>query len=127
MSGGVGHSSSAAGRTEATPLAREGDEPVVAAGVAMNAQESVGEHAALEISADLALDEARDGRTRRPLALEERLELLAHDAVEERLLGLVTFVTNRGGFAGTGLESKRRAIGGCLGFRDRRKSCGRRS
>ncbi|MHA7836849.1 MAG: hypothetical protein ACX98W_05245 [bacterium] len=63
------------------------------------------EHAALEVRPHLPLDEARDGRTRRSGALEEGLEVLADDAVEERLLGLVAFVVNRSGFAGTGLES----------------------
>jgi len=77
----------------------------VAARVAMNAQESVGEHAALEIGPDLPLDEAGDRSARRSGAFEERLEVLAHDVVEEGLLGLMTFVTNRGGFAGTGVES----------------------
>jgi hypothetical protein len=36
-------------------------EPVVAIGVAVDAEEAVGQHAALEVRADLALDEAPDG------------------------------------------------------------------
>jgi hypothetical protein len=36
-------------------------EPVVAMGVAVNSDESVGQHAALEVRADLRLDEAPDG------------------------------------------------------------------
>jgi hypothetical protein len=58
----------------------------------VDAQESVGEHAALEIGADLALDEAGDGRTRRARAFEEGLEFVANDLMEKGLLGLVTFV-----------------------------------
>jgi hypothetical protein len=58
----------------------------------MDAQEAVGEHAALEIGPDLPLDEASNGGARGPGAFEERLEVLAHDAVKERLLGLVAFV-----------------------------------
>lgn len=77
----------------------------MAAGVAVHAREAVGEHAALEIGAYLALDEARDGRPRRSGALEEGLEVLAHDAVEERLLGLVTFVFDVGGARETGTEA----------------------
>jgi hypothetical protein len=97
----------------------------------MDAQEAVGEHAALEIGPDLPLDESRDRGASGPRPFEKRLQVLAQDTVEERLLGLVAFVANRGGFAGTGFESKRRAIempiAGCLGIRARRKSCGGRS
>ena len=64
----------------------------------------MGEHAALEIGTNLALDEASDGSTRGSGAREERLHILAGNAMEERLLGLVTFVANRDGFAGTWLE-----------------------
>jgi hypothetical protein len=91
----------------------------MAAFVAMDAQESVGEYAALEIGPDLPLDEAGDRRTRRTGAFEEGLEVVADDAVEERLLGLVSFVPNRGCFAGTGVDStslsKRHAGGGIAG------------
>jgi len=52
----------------------------------------VGEDAALEIGADLALDEAGDGRPRRSCAGEEGLEFGSDDPVEEGLLGLVTCV-----------------------------------
>lgn len=65
----------------------------------------MGEHTALEIATNLALDEASDGGAHGSGAREERFEFLAHHAMEQRLLGLVTFVTNRDGFAGTGLES----------------------
>jgi len=61
VGGGIRHAASATRRTEASPLAGEGDEPVVTAGVAVDAQEAVGQHATLEIGADLALDEAGDG------------------------------------------------------------------
>jgi hypothetical protein len=83
--------------------------------VAVDAQEAMGEHAALEVRTNLALDEASDGSTRRTGAREERLQILADDAMEERLLGLVAFVTNRDGFAGTGLESTplRNRYAGC--------------
>ena len=76
----------------------------MAAPVAVDAQESMSEQAALEVGPDLPRDEARDGGTRGPGAFEERLEVPAHDAVKERLLGLVAFVTNLGGFAGTRVE-----------------------
>ena len=75
----------------------------------------MGKHAALEIRADLALDEASHGSTRGSGAREERLHILADDAMEERLLGLMAFVTNRDGFAGTGLEPNllRNRYAGC--------------
>ncbi len=74
----------------------------MAAPVAMNSQETVGEHAAVQIGTDLALDEAGDGHVRRSCSGEEGLELVANDFVKERLLGLVTFVPVDGeGSAGT--------------------------
>jgi hypothetical protein len=83
---GVGHAATATRRAEAAALARERHEAVVATVVAVQAQEAVGEDAAAQEGADLLLDEVR----RRPLAgsrpSQERLELLAHDAVQECLL-----------------------------------------
>lgn len=80
----------------------------------------MGQNTTLEIRADLALDEASDGSSRRSGAREERLHILANDAMEERLLGLVAFVANRGVAAGTGLESTslRNPYAGC-GVEDR--------
>jgi hypothetical protein len=86
------HAPSATRRTEPTTLAGEGDEPIVTAVVAVDAQESMSQDATFEIGADLALDEAGDGRTSRSCAPEEGLELVPNDLVEESLLGLVTFV-----------------------------------
>ena len=65
----------------------------------------MGQNTALEIRTDLALDEASDGSTRGSGARAERLLILADDAMEERLLGLVAFVANRSGFFGTEFES----------------------
>ncbi len=75
--------------------------------VAMNAQETVGEHTAVQIRADLTLDEARDGRPHRSGAVEEGFELGSDDLVEEGLLGLVTFVPVDG-VEPIGTGSKRR-------------------
>ncbi len=105
MSGCVRHAWTAIGWTEATLRTREGVAPIVAALVAVNTQEAAGEHSALEIGPDLPLDEASDRSARRSGAFEERLKVLAHHAMKERLLRLVAFVTNRGGFAGTEVES----------------------
>jgi hypothetical protein len=54
----------------------------------MNSQESVSEHAAVQIGADLALDEAGDGHVSRSWAGEEGLELVADDLMKKGLLGL---------------------------------------
>ena len=62
------------------------------AAVAMDTQKAVREHAALEVGAEFALDEAGHGRTIAPRSGEEGLELLPDDFVKERLLGLVAFV-----------------------------------
>jgi hypothetical protein len=94
MGSGFGHAPSAARGTESSPLARKGHEPIVATGVAVDAQEAMGEHAALELGTNLALDEASDGSTRGSGAREERLQIFSDDAMEERLLGLVAFVAN---------------------------------
>jgi hypothetical protein len=94
MGSGFGHAPSAARGTESSPLARKGHEPIVATGVAVDAQEAMGEHAAIEIGTNLALDEASDGSTRGSGAREERLQTFSDDAMEERLLGLVAFVAN---------------------------------
>ena len=96
MGCGVAHAPSATGRTEAAALTREGHEPVVAAGVAVDTEEAVGEHAALEIGADLALDEAGDGGAPRSHSGEEGDELRADDFVKEGLLGLVSDVVGDG-------------------------------
>ena len=87
----------------------------MATGVAVDTQEAMGEHAALEIRTNLALDEASDGSTRGSGAREERLQILSDDAMEECLLGLVAFVANRSGFVGTELESTplRNRYAGC--------------
>ena len=78
----------------------------MAAVVAVHAEEPVRQHAAIEVGADLALDEPRHRRTRLVCASQKGLELFADDLVEERLLGLVAFVANRVVAAGTGLGSQ---------------------
>jgi hypothetical protein len=103
----VRHAPATARGTESPPLAGERDEPVVTTGVAVDAQEAMGQNAALEIGTNFALDEASDGSARRSGAREERFEFLAHHAMEQGLFWLVTFVTNREGFAGAELESTR--------------------
>ena len=103
MSRGVGHAATTARRTEAATLAAESDEAVLAAGIAVDADESMGEYATLEVRPDLALHESGDGRALRSRSGEEGHELRADDFVQEGLLGFVTNVVGDGGrSAGTG-------------------------
>lgn len=91
------------GGTEPASLTGEGDEAIVATCVAVDAQKAMSQHAALEVGADLALDEASDRRPRRLRPCDEGCELFTNDAMKESVLGLVAFVANRGVVAGTGL------------------------
>jgi hypothetical protein len=68
----------------------------MAAGVAVDTEEAVGEHAAFEIAPDLAFDEAGDGGAGFSSPGQERDELCADDLVEEGLLGLVASVVGDG-------------------------------
>jgi hypothetical protein len=81
----IGHAASAAGRAEAAPLAREGDEPIVPAVVTVKAKEAVGEHAAAKVGTERLLDEARSVLVSGSRADEECLQLLADGSVEDRL------------------------------------------
>ncbi len=98
------------------------------ASVAVDAQEAMGEHAALEVGTNLALDETSDGSTRGSGAREERLHILADDAMEERLLGLVAFVPVDGGEPiGTGRRQEGRSQSGpCEGIGARGELAGTR-
>jgi hypothetical protein len=66
-------------------VARQRDEPVVRAVAAAHAHETVGGHPALDERPQLRLDEARQAAAVRG-PREERLELRAHDAVQELVL-----------------------------------------
>ena len=90
--GGVGHAPAFAGRTETTPLARERDEAIVAAGVAVKPQEAVSQDSAPEVRAQLLLDESGRRAIAFACARQEGLELLTDDRVERGLLGSVPLV-----------------------------------
>jgi hypothetical protein len=92
MRGSLRHSPTTARRAESTTLAREGDEPIVSARVAVDAHESMGEHTTFEVRPDLSLHEPGDGRALLSRPSEEGLELLANDFVEKGLLGFMAFV-----------------------------------
>jgi len=94
--GCVRHPPTAAGRAESSTLARKGNETIVSAGVAMHPQKSMRENPALEISADLSLDESGNRRALPSRASQEGLELFADDFVEKCLFGFVAFVSDSG-------------------------------
>ena len=76
-----------AGGTEPAPFAREGHDPVVTAGVAVDPDEAVGQDAALQETAELALDEAGHGSAFAGGPEAERLEVFPDDLVKDRGLG----------------------------------------
>jgi hypothetical protein len=90
--GGVGHAPAAAGRAETTPLTRERDEAIVAAGMAVEPQETVSKDPAPEVRAQLLLDEAGRGAIAFTCAREEGLDFLTDDRVQRSLLGSVPLV-----------------------------------
>ena len=69
------------------PLAGRSDQAVTAAGIAVEAKEAPGEDSAVEIGAELALDEARYAAALRTGSREKGLEVLANHLVEQRLFG----------------------------------------
>jgi hypothetical protein len=68
----------------------------VTAVVAVDAKESMGEDAALEIAAHLAFDEAGDGRPLLSRTSQEGFELFANDFMKQSLFGLVAFESDGG-------------------------------
>ena len=66
----------------------------MATGVAMQAKKTSREDAAVEIRAELTLDESRNPSPLLAGLREEGLELLSNDFVEQGLLGLVAFVVD---------------------------------
>jgi len=92
---GVGHAASAAGRTEAASFAREGDSAIETAGVAVDADEAVGEDPAAQERLELAGHEYGDGAFSRAGGREEGLELAAHCLVEHAFLGASPLVGER--------------------------------
>lgn len=80
----------------------------MAALVAVDAQEAVGENAAGEIGAQLPLDEAGHRGTTTPRRSEKGLQLLAHHLVQQGRLGLVPLILDEAGSAGREAPCSRR-------------------
>ncbi len=105
--GGVLHPASVAGRAD-VGLAGEGHQPLETAVGTADSREAAGEDAAVEVGAQLALDEGRQAPAMgTPLSCggEERLEPFADPLVQERLLWLAPPVPaeRRGSSAGVTL------------------------
>ncbi|HEY6356491.1 MAG TPA: hypothetical protein VIY30_18560 [Burkholderiaceae bacterium] len=91
------HPPRTARRAEPAPLAAEGQQLVVAAIVAAQPQEAVGEDAAFEERVELILDEPRQLAAGAGLGLrDEAGRMLLHQAVQRGLFGAVAFVVERG-------------------------------
>ena len=89
---GLGHAVAATTRAKAPAFAREGDEAVEAAIVAVQAQEAMGEDAAAQEGMELLLDEAGHGLLASLCARQEGLEFLPDDVVEDALFGAMSCV-----------------------------------
>jgi hypothetical protein len=60
----------------------------------MDTQKTMSEYPALEIGADLSLDEPGDGRALPSRPSQEGFELFTNDLVQKRLFRLVAFVSD---------------------------------
>lgn len=104
VGGRIRHAPPCARWTKPTSLARKRKQAVVAATIAMQPQETMCEHTALEVRAELALDERGDRSAPLPRIREEGFQLFADNFVEECLLGLMALVFDRGLLVGTARE-----------------------
>jgi len=98
--GGLRHAPRPARGAEPAPLATEGDQFVVAAIGAAQAQEAVRQNSAFEVRVELVFDELRQSSASGLLSLsEEALGVLLHQALQRGLLGAVALVVDRGAIA----------------------------
>ena len=98
MGGDLDHAAGVAGGADASAFAGEGDESLGRACVAADPGEAVGQDAAAEVGAEVALDPVRDAVALRigvGGAGEEGLEVVLHDRVERRGRGLSAAVHGR--------------------------------
>jgi len=97
VSGGLCHAPSAARGAKAAPLAREGDQLVVAAVATTQAQKAAGQDAALQEGVELVLHELRQVGAGGRLCLgEEGRGVLLHQAVQRGLFRAVALVVDWG-------------------------------
>ena len=96
MGGGVGHAATAAGGAEAPPFSAERDQRVVPTATAPQAGQTMGQDATLEILLELALDEGGEapGSFGGLRVGQERVQMLLHHAVENRVLWSVALIAD---------------------------------
>ena len=85
------HPAGRAGGAKAAPLAREGDQQLVATCRAAHPRETLREDAAVQLTPELLHDESRKALVAQ--VREKGLEMLPHRLVEQGALGLSTAVT----------------------------------
>jgi hypothetical protein len=109
--GGISHSPSTAGGAEPSALTRKCDQAVVAAAIAVDADETSGEYAAIKVGTQLSLHESRDRCTLLTRMGKEGPELLADHFVEQCMLRLVALVLCHADPVGTGWKCGGQAEG----------------
>jgi len=88
VGGDLAHAPGVTGRADASALAREGNEPLVAASLTARSSKSVGQNAALQVAPEIPLDPLRQSAARgvgRGRPSQERLEVVLDDLVQGRL------------------------------------------
>ncbi len=117
------HAPPRAGRTKPSALARECDESVVTTGIAVDAQEALGEHTIIQIGSQLAHDEVGDRWAALAGIGEESLEILSDNLVKKRILRLMALVLDGAG-SRTRPSERTRGAGAIKQFRCRIWSVG---
>ncbi len=93
VGGGLGHAPGATARAEATLLTRKGDELLMGTVGATQAQEAVGQYAALEKGIEFVFDEIGQARSSLKLDLgQEGLEVFLNQLIEDGVFGTPAFV-----------------------------------
>jgi hypothetical protein len=83
---GVGHPAATAGRADCPALAGKCDHPVLAAGIAMYAQEAMRQHATIQKRPQFPFDEAGHATLTATLPRQESFELFGDHAIEDACL-----------------------------------------
>jgi len=109
MGGGVGHPPAAARRAESATLARVREQAVLATGIAVDAQETAGQHATIEERPQFPLYEAGNASIPAVLPFQEGFEMPGDNAVEDAL-GRVSRAVDRRGFPNLKVRRKRREV-----------------
>ncbi len=115
----VCHAPAAAARAQASVLAREGDEAVFAAGVAMQAHEAVFEQATAQVLVEFVHDVARQPFAGFARFVDKRRPVIAHESIKKRCFWSMALV------APPPVARAGRIVGGSSPGPPRRKGHGR--